>query len=191
MRLLTAAATAALLAFAVVTPVLAHAELVSSDPADKAVISTSPTTITLTFSEDLDPALSSFKVVGPGGAVGTGKVGGVTTQMLLPGVSLAAGDYTIQWTSMSTDQHLLRGTLTFAVSAAASAPATDSPAPAQPSASPSATIASSVSTSPSPAINDLVGATQAASGDVVLPIIAALILVGVAGIYLLRRGRRA
>ena len=42
---------AALLALAAVSPVLGHAELVSSDPANKAVLDTPPTVITLTFDE--------------------------------------------------------------------------------------------------------------------------------------------
>ena len=190
---LVAVAAASLLVLAVAAPVLAHAELVSSDPADKAVLAASPTTITLTFSEDLDASKSSFKVVGPAGTVGTGKVGGVTTQMLLPGLSLVPGDYEIQWTSMSTDQHLLRGTLTFTVSAATAAPATASPIPSSASAAPSAaaTAASSpaVGATLTPAASpDTVGA---ASGDVVLPIVAALVLVAGAGLWLFRRSRRA
>ena len=190
---LVAVAAASLLMLAVAAPVLAHAELVSSDPADKAVLAASPTTITLTFSEDLDASRSSFKVVGPAGTVGTGKVGGVTTQMLLPGLSLVPGDYEIQWTSMSTDQHLLRGTLTFTVSAATAAPGTASPIPSSASAAPSAaaTAASSpaVGATLTPAASpDTVGA---ASGDVVLPIVAALVLVAGAGLWLFRRSRRA
>jgi methionine-rich copper-binding protein CopC len=190
---LVAVAAASLLMLAVAAPVLAHAELVSSDPADKEVLAASPTTITLTFSEDLDASKSSFKVVGPAGTVGTGKVGGVTTQMLLPGLSLTPGDYEIQWTSMSTDQHLLRGTLTFTVSAATAAPATASPIPSSASAAPSA--ASTAASSPAvgatltpAASSDTVGA---ASGDVVLPIVAALVLVAGAGLLLFRRSRRA
>jgi methionine-rich copper-binding protein CopC len=190
---LAAAAAASLLVLTLAAPVLAHAELVSSDPADKAVLAASPTTITLTFSEDLDPTKSSFKLVGPAGTVGTGKVGGVTTQMLLAGLSLAPGNYEIQWTSMSTDQHLLRGTLTFTVSAPTPAPATDSPVPSAAGATPSAaaTPASSpaVSAAPSPAASS--ATVAAASGDVVLPIVAALVLVVVAGLWLFRRSRRA
>ena len=47
-------------------PVLAHAELVSSDPADKAVLAAPPTIITLTFSDGLDAAKSSFRLDRPG-----------------------------------------------------------------------------------------------------------------------------
>ena len=190
---LVAVAAASLLVLAVAAPVLAHAELVSSDPADKAVLAASPTTITLTFSEDLDASKSSFKVVGPAGTVGTGKVGGVTTQMLLPGLSLVPGDYEIQWTSMSTDQHLLRGTLTFTMSAATAAPATASPIPSSASVAPSAAATAAASpavgaTLTPAASSDTVGA---ASGDVVLPIVAAVVLVAGAGLLLFRRSRRA
>lgn len=175
-RPLAAIGAGLLLSVAVAGPALAHAELVSSDPADKAVLPASTITITLTFSEDLDASKSSFKLLGPGGEIGTGKVGGVTTQMLLPGVSLAAGDYTVQWTSVATDQDLLRGTLKFTVSGStATATAT------VPSVAP--TTVPSPSTSPD--------AVQPASGDVLLPIVAALVLVAGAAFYLVRRGRRA
>ncbi len=175
-----------LMVLTLAAPVQAHAELVSSDPANKAVLATPPATITLTFSEDLDASKSSFKLLGPAGAVGTGKVAGTATAMSLEGLSLAPGDYTIEWTSMALDGDLLRGTLTFTV--AASTPS-GGPSTAAPSTAPSAPPAASPATpSPSPSAD---GAIQAASGDATLPIIAALVIVGVVGLFVLRRSRRA
>lgn len=175
-----------LMVLTLAAPVQAHAELVSSDPANKAVLATPPATITLTFSEDLDASKSSFKLLGPAGTVGTGKVAGTATAMSLEGLSLAPGDYTIEWTSMALDGDLLRGTLTFTV--AASTPS-GGPSTAAPSTAPSAPPAASPATpSPSPSAD---GAIQAASGDATLPIIAALVIVGVVGLFVLRRSRRA
>jgi methionine-rich copper-binding protein CopC len=58
---------ALLLACLAAGPVLGHAELVEADPADGAELATPPTTITLTFSERLDPAKGSFRLLGPDG----------------------------------------------------------------------------------------------------------------------------
>jgi copper resistance protein C len=192
---IAAAMAGLLLALALALPVLAHADLVSSDPADKAVLATAPTAITLTFSEDLDASKSSFKLLGPDGTIGTGQVGTTPTVMTLGGLALRPGDYTIQWTSMSTDQHLLRGTLTFTVSpapsAAASAAPSGTPAAASspvPSSTASAAPTQAPGAEPSAATNEPI---RAASGDVVLPIILALVLVAGVGAYVLRRSRRA
>ncbi len=175
-----------LMVLTLAAPVQAHAELVSSDPANKAVLATPPATITLTFSEDLDASKSSFKLLGTAGTVGTGKVAGTATAMSLDGLALGPGDYTIEWTSMALDGDLLRGTLTFTV--AASTPS-GAPSTAAPSTAPSAPPAASPATpSPSPSAD---GSIQAASGDATLPIIAALVIVGAVGLFVLRRSRRA
>ena len=125
------------LVLAVAVPALAHADLASSDPEDKAVLATPPTVITLTFTEGLDQGKSSFKVNGPDGAVGTGKPGrdGGRT-MKLDGLVLGPGTYSTRWTAASTDGHVARGTLSFTVSGPTPAPATASPSPTEaPSAS--------------------------------------------------------
>ena len=64
-RTATLAVATLFLAAAIAGPVLGHAALVTSDPADGAVLSASPNTITLTFDDDLAAAKSSFKLVGP------------------------------------------------------------------------------------------------------------------------------
>lgn len=191
-----AAATA--LALVLVAPVLAHADLVSSDPADKAVLATPPTTITLTFSETLGATKASFKLIGPSGIVGTGKVGADPAGMVLDGLALDPGSYEIQWTSASTDGHLLRGTLTFTVAQPTAASSTPPPALSQqPSGAPTAaaspsTPATSSAASPAPAASPDPAAPASSSGaDVVLPIIVALAAVAGIGVLVLRRSRRA
>ncbi len=177
-RRLLVPAVAGLLVMVIAGPVLGHSALVSSDPADKAVLAVPPTTITLTFSEALDAGRSSFKLMGPGGTIGTGQVAGDPKAMTLGGLALAPGAYEIQWTSAALDGDILRGTLTFAVSAASSIAPT-----AAPSIAPTAAAAS-----PAPSA----GPTPTPSGDdVLLPIVAALLLVVVVGFSLLRRSRRA
>jgi copper resistance protein C len=155
---------AATLALLVATPVLAHAELVSSDPADGTVMAGPPTTITLTFSEGLDSAKSSIELIGPDGAtVATAKPASDGDEtMTVGGLSLTAGSYSVKWTSVSLDTDILRGTVSFTVGQGASgAPTTTGD-----------------------------GAAPGGNGsDVVLPIVAALVLVAVVGAYVIRRSR--
>ncbi|MHB8892428.1 MAG: copper resistance CopC family protein, partial [Candidatus Limnocylindrales bacterium] len=132
-----AALSGLLLALAIVAPALAHVALVRSTPADKAVLDTSPTTITLTFSESLSASDSSFKLIGPTGTVGTGRVGGDDNVMTLSGLvldgrPLGPGAYEIRWAAKGTDGHLERGKLTFTVTEP-----TPTPTP-EPTAQPSA-----------------------------------------------------
>ncbi len=186
------------MALSLATPALAHADLVSADPADGAVLATPPTTVTLTFSEGLDATRSSFKLSGPEGSLaGTGTASGDgATTMTLDGLDLAPGAYTVKWTSASLDNHLLRGTFAFTVSppastaatAETSAPATDAPRPsATPlAASPAATAAAA---SPEASAPPLEPAASAGDGDVVVPILVALVLVALVGAYVLRRSR--
>lgn len=195
-----ASVAAALLVLTLVGPTLAHAELVSSNPKNGAVLATPPTVVTLTFSETLDAQKSSFKLIGPDGPVGTGKVASDPSGMTLAGLSLAPGDYEIQWTSVAVDGHVQRGVLAFIVSQPTTAPPTltpaagSPPAPASPSAEPSvaptAPTTPGPTVAPSPAPSPAPAPASASSGDVLLPIVAALALVAVVGAYLLRRSRR-
>ena len=116
LRAFGAAAAALLLVAGLAGPALGHAELDTADPADKAVLQTPPTTITLTFTEDLDPSKSSFKLLAPDGStVGTGGATAIRT-MSLDNLELAPGAYQIKWTSASAaDGDIERGELAFTV----------------------------------------------------------------------------
>jgi methionine-rich copper-binding protein CopC len=157
---------AGVLSLLVAAPVLAHAEFVSSDPADGAVLASPPTTITLTFSEGLDSAKSSIELVGPdGSSIATAKPAGDGDEtMTLGGLSLTAGSYNVKWTSVSLDTDILRGTASF-------------------------TVGQGASSGPVPTGGDTVPAGN--GSDVVLPILVALVLVAVVGAYVLRRSRSA
>ena len=138
LRAFGAAVAALLLAAGLAGPALGHAELDTADPADKAVLQTPPTTITLTFTEDLDPSKSSFKLLAPDGStVGTGGATAIRT-MSLDNLELAPGAYQIKWTSASAaDGDIARGELAFTVAQPA------------PSASPNPTENDVASPSPS------------------------------------------
>jgi len=180
----------AFLVLVLVSPALAHADLESSDPADKAVVSTPPTIVTLRFSEDLDPGKSSFRLIGPSGTIGTGKVAGDPTGMTLDGLTLLPGDYEIQWTSAALDGDILRGTLTFTVAEPTPAPATPTPSPSLPD-EPTAVPSAAPSVAPTPVPSAAPADPASSSSDVLLPIIVALVAVAAIGAYVLRRSRRA
>ncbi|NWF79349.1 MAG: copper resistance protein CopC [Chloroflexi bacterium] len=107
---------------------LAHADLISSNPAAGARLAAAPATITLVFSEELKPEGNLVTVTDASGAqVGAGDTaldlndpGRVSlTVSLKPG--LGDGVYTVNWTNASTDGHAETGSFTFTVGAAAAA----------------------------------------------------------------------
>jgi hypothetical protein len=110
---------------------------------------------------------------------------------------LAPGEYTVRWTTNSAeDGEIARGTWSFTVVAAPTAAPTATPTPsatatAVASATPVATEAPTPTAASSPTPEPTPPPSGASGGgDVVLPIIAGLAIVAVAGGYLLtRRGR--
>ena len=114
-RLVAIGGAAALFA---VGPAFAHAELVRSNPAANATVS-SPRTITLTFSERVVPAFSKFELTMPAHKMaipvktsvspdGKRIVGAVGTKLM-------KGAYTITWTAAGADGHRMTGKLGFKV----------------------------------------------------------------------------
>ncbi len=163
---------------------LAHADLVTADPADGAVLTVAPTTITLTFSEALDATKSSVALISAFGTVATGKVSGDGTVMTLgplvqDGRPLGPGAYEIRWTSVAADGDVLRGTLTFTV-------ADPTPAPRTPEPSTVATEKTAPTRAPD-------GATPVvtSTADALVPIVAGLVAVAAIGALVLRRSRKA
>lgn len=199
----------ALLALAIAAPVLAHAKLVASDPADKAVLTIPPTTVTVTFSEAIDPDRSRFKLVGPDGTVGTGRIADDPAVLVLAGLDLGPGAYEIQWTAASDDGHIERGRLRFTVSAPTPAPPSVAAPTATPAPSPSASAAPGSAGAPSapaaglPPPSAVAGPTLTAvpaepaagsagsAGDMLLPVVVAAVVVAGVGMFVLRRSRRA
>ena len=192
-RTLASSLVALALLLALALPTLGHAELVKSDPAADATLDTPPTHVTLTFSAGLDASKSSFKVNGPGGTVTTGKAAkDGDTVMTAPGLELAPGTYTVEWTSAAEDGDIERGTFTFTVSEPTPPPATPTPAPTDaPSTARSPTATSAPIATPAPSSSADTTTPAASSGDVILPIAAALALVAVVGFLVLRRKRTA
>ncbi len=198
-----------LLSLLIAVPALAHADLVASDPEDGAVLANPPSRVVLTFSEGLDAAKSSFRLIGPDGEIGSATASrDGATRLVLDGLALAPGTYRIKWTAAAGDGHVERGSLGFTVLEPTPAPATLSPAPTStpaegasttPSAAPATgtsgtptPTAMPVTDTPAPSPTSVEGEPAATSGtDVLIPIVVALALVALVGGFVLRRNRRA
>ena len=115
----------------------AHALLASSVPAAGALVDTPPPSVTLTFTETPDPALSVVHVLDSRGApVERGKVHPVAGQRETLGVDvprLGNGVYTVTWrTTSSVDGHTTGGSFSFGVGVAPTKSATTAGSPRTP-----------------------------------------------------------
>jgi methionine-rich copper-binding protein CopC len=170
-------------------PAAAHAELESSDPADKAEVEAPfDGPIVLAYSEAL-AAGSKADLKGPDGStVASATIDGDELVFTLDG-ALDLGTYAIQWTSVAADRDVLRGTLTFTVVAP---PPTPTPPPtAAPTATPRVTPSPAVSPSPAASPTPSGGTPAGGSADVLFPLLAAVIAIGAIGAFLLRNRRSA
>jgi methionine-rich copper-binding protein CopC len=176
--------------------VLGHAELDTISPADKSS-GPAPAEIVGTFVQNLDPAKSNFRIVNSGGTVVAegGEVDPATPRRMTLTLSpLPPGAYTIRWTTFSTeDSELAHGETTFTVVADTPSPSVAPSESASPSAAPSEAASPSApaafpAVSPSPSGGT---GTSTSTSDAVIPVIGALIVLAVLGLWLLRsRSRR-
>src|SRR5215213_2837023 len=119
-------------ALLLVRPVAAHATLVRSAPAAGALLDRSPPSLTLEFSEELDPAFSQAQLFDSQNQLvepGPGVVDSARPRVLrltLP--DLPKGSYTALWRVRSAaDGHISQGSLPFGVGAATTATALIAP----------------------------------------------------------------
>jgi copper transport protein len=102
----------------------AHATLVTTTPADGAVVPHAPTRVTATFDEPVGVSPDSLQVFAPNGdRVDTGGTthGRIPQQIVValkPG--LGHGTYTVGWHVISADSHPVQGAFTFSVGAPSS-----------------------------------------------------------------------
>ena len=155
-----------LLIWTCAAPAIAHDQLLSSDPADGAVLETPPAAITLTFSAEILPVAPTVLVQDAAGAVVVDAepsvAGTVVTQPMPPGVS--SGAYTVLWRVVSADGHPIEGTFAFTVASYVE------PSPSAPlAASPSATASTSASASAAPAPETTATAPAETSGLAGIP----------------------
>lgn len=143
---------------------LAHTTLIGSDPADGAVLTAAPTTVTLTFDDppaDFEPVLT---VTGPDGVTyqsGSPTVDGTRLSNAVNALPVA-GTYTVAYRVVSDDGHPVEGTLSFTLAAQAIAPA---PAPATSTGTSPAAGSSTAAgaTTPSSAATSTVSSTAASA----------------------------
>jgi copper transport protein len=111
-----------------VSPASAHAELVSTDPEEGAVLDAAPGTVTLTFNEPVRLTSQEVAVYDAEGDPVESSASAVDAEVTvdLPGAAgLADGTYVVSWNVLSGDGHPISGALTFSVgapSASVSAP---------------------------------------------------------------------
>jgi methionine-rich copper-binding protein CopC len=168
-------------------PVAAHAELVSSDPADGATVTGSPDEVVTVFDEPLLDN-SSMELIGPDGSrVATGEVDPADrTRMVIAVNDLAPGEYEARWTAASADGHVERGTFGFTVVEPTPSP-TASLTP-RPSEAPSPTPSAAPTPPPTPSGN---GTPAGGAADVLFPLLGVVIAIVALGALLMRNRRTA
>ena len=178
------------------TPALAlgHAELESSTPADGTTVEGSPDEIVLVYSEAVVEG-SSLTLRDAGGAVVAtgGPDPADATRMTIDPPELAPGAYQIESAARSADGHVDRMTVSFTVTPAPTPEPTPTPTPTafeQPTATPSAAPTPSPEPSPTPVPSAEPSEPTAGTSDVLIPILAAVVILGALGAYLLRRRGR-
>lgn len=135
-RRVSTAATAVLCAFMVWTgasPAQAHSELTSSTPAAKARLSAAPATVTLVFSDKVEPRFTNVALtVGTTKAVAVkSTVDGKTVTATIPEDERGPGAWKVSYRVVSADGHPISGTIAFTVTG----PATPTQTPTTPAGS--------------------------------------------------------
>jgi methionine-rich copper-binding protein CopC len=107
------------LALAPAAPALAHAKVVSSNPAANAVV-TAPKQISVTFNEKVVPAFSKLEVSMAGMAMNVPVKSSVSadgkTIMAVPQGAFMKGGYVIKWTAAAADDgHHTAGSIPFKI----------------------------------------------------------------------------
>ena len=123
MRLLAGRALRLSVAFAgmlTAAGAFAHAHLQQQIPAAGAQLTAAPQSLTLSFSEGIEPAFSGVTITGPQQrAVATGKLtrhADNPAQVTIPlAETLSPGEYSVSWHVVSVDGHKTKGQYTFSV----------------------------------------------------------------------------
>lgn len=101
------------------SPAFAHAHLKSANPADKAIVSSSPTALTLDFTEGLNLAFSGAILQDASGSQiqqSKARLSNGDETLTIPLQSaLGPGNYTVKWHVLSADGHRTDGSYSFTV----------------------------------------------------------------------------
>jgi methionine-rich copper-binding protein CopC len=113
----SALAVGALFVVLSAVPASAHASLVRASPADRSSAATAPTTVSLTFDENIRVPSVILVTDADGASVVQGKTS-VVDNIVSTRVSLGtSGDYTVVYRVVSADGHPVSGRLSFGVGA--------------------------------------------------------------------------
>ncbi|PRY37990.1 copper resistance CopC family protein [Umezawaea tangerina] len=171
------------------TPALAHAELLSSDPAAGAALPAAPTRIQLTFAEPVGLPENPITVTGPDGA--TWKVGQVTvagaviTAPVIP--AGPSGEYVIDYKVISDDGDEVGDKIRFSLTAPAAVPTSSA---ANTSTPEDTTATTTTTTTSTPAAAPSADAPAGGGGvPVWVWILGAVVLVGAGAFGATRLGR--
>jgi copper resistance protein C len=94
----------------------AHAFLDHAEPAADSTVNTPPQDLTLTFTQNLEPAFSSAEVTDANGTrVDQGKPQISGNVMRVGLKALSAGSYKVHWRVLSVDTHTTQGSFSFQV----------------------------------------------------------------------------
>ncbi|MFM9971132.1 MAG: copper resistance protein CopC [Burkholderiales bacterium] len=98
---------------------MAHAALVKSQPAQRALLTRAPVKIQLWFNERLEARYSTFSLLDSGGKlmdIGAVEVAGDDPKSLAATIkSLSPGRYTVKYRVLSTDGHVVENQFYFTV----------------------------------------------------------------------------
>ncbi|HEX5326156.1 MAG TPA: copper homeostasis periplasmic binding protein CopC [Acetobacteraceae bacterium] len=107
------------LALLAAPPAFAHAHLVRAVPPAGSRVSAAPPTLTLMFSEKVEPRFSQVQVLDPHGAglaIGKPHVGADSDRTLVVDLpKLPPGTYSVVWRATSVDTHRTEGRFSFTV----------------------------------------------------------------------------
>jgi copper transport protein len=109
---------------AAATPASAHAALISSNPAPGSIVGSSPTEITVTFSEGITPVEGHVQVLSPDGKriSGSATARGAVLHIPVRRADQPLGTYLVSYRVISADSHPVGGGLTFSVGAPSARP---------------------------------------------------------------------
>jgi methionine-rich copper-binding protein CopC len=189
---LAAALTAATPSAADVVALPAHAQLVSTDPADGDTRDT-VAEVTLTFSEEVNAKFVQVQVDGPSGDEADGAPatdGPVVTQALVP--DLPSGEHTVVYRVVSVDGHPVSGTFSFTTTDGPSESPSPTTSPSEATSAAGTTTSPPAVSSPEPSVSAAPTSTSSPGtpGWLVPVLIGLVVLVLLAGGFLLARPRR-
>lgn len=148
------------------TPAAAHDTIEGSNPEDGATVATVPTSVTLTFNEEVQNFSPVIQVTGPDGtnwADGDPTVSGVDVSVPVR-AGAPAGAYTVAYRIVSSDGHPVTGELTFtAAGAAQTAPSATTPTADATSSAPASSAPASSTAASSPAASSSAPTTSSAA----------------------------